>query len=39
MNAQYFPKYEVKEGESILGRVTCFTCHLGKPDAPPTTRK
>jgi hypothetical protein len=36
MNAQYFPKYQVKEGESILGRVTCFTCHQGKPQAPPT---
>jgi hypothetical protein len=35
MNAQYFPKYQVKEGESILGRVTCFTCHQGKPQAPP----
>lgn len=30
INSQYFPKHEVKEGESILGRVTCFTCHQGK---------
>src|SRR5262245_48085555 len=34
INTQFFPKHEVKEGESILGRVTCFTCHQGKPDAP-----
>lgn len=35
LNAQYFPKHQVKEGESILGRVTCFTCHQGTPEAPP----
>jgi photosynthetic reaction center cytochrome c subunit len=29
INAQSFPKYEVKEGESVLGRVTCMTCHQG----------
>ena len=29
LNAQYFAKHEVKEGESVLGRVTCFTCHQG----------
>lgn len=34
INTQFFPKHEVKEGESILGRVTCFTCHQGKPQAP-----
>jgi hypothetical protein len=39
INAQYFPKHQVKEGESILGRVTCFTCHQGKPDAPPNAPK
>jgi hypothetical protein len=30
INAQSFPKYEVKEGESVLGRVTCMTCHQGQ---------
>ncbi len=29
LNAQYFPKHEVKEGESILGRISCTTCHEG----------
>ena len=29
LNAQYFPKHQVKEGESVLGRVTCMTCHQG----------
>lgn len=29
LNVQYFPKHEVKEGESMLGRVTCATCHQG----------
>lgn len=38
LNARHFPKYEVKEGESVLGRVTCFTCHRGMTaplTAPP----
>jgi Photosynthetic reaction centre cytochrome C subunit len=30
INAQSFPKHEVKEGESVLGRVTCMTCHQGQ---------
>jgi cytochrome c5 len=29
INAQYFSRHEVKEGESTLGRVTCYTCHQG----------
>jgi hypothetical protein len=29
LNAQYFPKHEVKDGDSVLGRVTCATCHQG----------
>jgi hypothetical protein len=29
LNAQYFAKHQVKEGESVLGRVTCMTCHQG----------
>lgn len=38
LNAQHFSKYEIKEGESVLGRVTCFTCHQGgiaPATAPP----
>ena len=29
INAQSFPKHQAKEGESVLGRVTCMTCHQG----------
>lgn len=29
LNAQYFGTHEVKTGASILGRVTCLTCHQG----------
>lgn len=39
LNTQHFPKYQVKDGESVLGRVTCFTCHQGAAEpktAPPT---
>lgn len=39
LNAQHFSKHQVKEGESVLGRVTCYTCHQGaeepKAAAPP----
>ena len=38
INAQNFAKHQVKEGESVLGRVTCFTCHRGEEEpknAPP----
>lgn len=38
LNAQHFSQYEVKDGESVLGRVTCFTCHQGAAEpatAPP----
>ena len=40
LNAQYFAKHEVKEGESVLGRVTCFTCHEGAtaPKSAPPAR-
>jgi len=42
INAQNFPKHEVKPGESVLGRVTCFTCHRGEEEpkaaAPPAGR-
>ena len=30
LNKQYFPDYTPKEGESVLGRVTCYTCHKGE---------
>jgi hypothetical protein len=32
LNAQFFPKHVVKEGESPLGRVTCYTCHQGSTE-------
>ena len=37
INQQYFPDHKPAEGESRLGRVTCFTCHAGEaiPKAPP----
>jgi photosynthetic reaction center cytochrome c subunit len=38
LNAQFFPKHQVKDGDSVLGRVTCFTCHQGAEEpksAPP----
>ena len=35
LNTQYFPKHEPKEGESILGRVTCVTCHRGQQKPGP----
>jgi photosynthetic reaction center cytochrome c subunit len=38
LNTQHFPKYQVRDGESVLGRVTCYTCHQGAAEpktAPP----
>jgi cytochrome c553 len=37
LNKQFFPDHKLAEGESTLGRVTCFTCHQGdaKPRAAP----
>jgi hypothetical protein len=37
INKQYFPTYTPAEGESVLGRVTCYTCHQGdaKPKSAP----
>lgn len=29
VNKESFPDYVAKEGESRLGRVTCYTCHQG----------
>lgn len=36
INAQFFPDYTPAEGESSLGRVTCYTCHQGS-ETPKTT--
>jgi hypothetical protein len=30
INQQFFPAYKPADGESKLGRVTCFTCHQGE---------
>jgi len=30
LNKQYFPDHTPKDGESVLGRVTCYTCHKGE---------
>ena len=37
LNKQYFPDYKPKNGESVLGRITCYTCHQGdlKPKTGP----
>ena len=36
INQQFFPEHKTKPGESVLGRVTCYTCHQGEttPKAP-----
>lgn len=36
INQQFFPDYKPADGESRLGRVTCFTCHQGS-ERPKTT--
>lgn len=37
INNQFFPNHTPKAGESVLGRVTCYTCHQGErtPKLPP----
>ena len=37
INKQFFPDHKPKDGESVLGRVTCYTCHQGErtPKLPP----
>jgi hypothetical protein len=37
INAQYFADYKPLDGQSRLGRVTCFTCHQG--DTRPKTQQ
>ena len=36
INQQFFPDYKPAEGESRLGKVTCYTCHQGeeRPKSP-----
>ena len=37
INRQFFPDYKPLDGESRLGKVTCYTCHQGteRPKSPP----
>ena len=37
INQQFFPEHKPAEGESTLGRVSCYTCHQGdlKPKSAP----
>lgn len=37
LNKEFFPDHKTTEGESTLGRVTCYTCHQGdvKPKTAP----
>jgi hypothetical protein len=37
INQQFFPGQKPADGESRLGRITCFTCHQGElhPKSPP----
>lgn len=30
INKSTFPDYKPKDGESVLGKVTCYTCHRGE---------
>ena len=36
INAQFFPDFKPAEGESRLGKVTCYTCHQGS-ETPKST--
>ena len=38
LNARFFPDFTPAEGETSLGRVTCYTCHQGaaQPLASPS---
>lgn len=37
INREFFSDYKPSDGESRLGKVTCFTCHQGteRPKSPP----
>jgi cytochrome c2 len=30
INQQLFPDYKPADGESVLGKVTCYACHKGE---------
>jgi hypothetical protein len=36
INQQFFADYKATDGQSRLGKVTCFTCHQGneRPKTP-----
>ncbi len=36
INKANFPDYKPKDGESVLGRVTCYTCHRGETSPKST---
>ncbi|MGH9659816.1 MAG: c-type cytochrome, partial [Bryobacteraceae bacterium] len=37
INQQFFPDYKPQDGDSVLGKVTCYACHKGeqKPKLGP----
>jgi len=35
INQQFFPEHKPADGESRLGRITCFTCHQGELHPKP----
>jgi hypothetical protein len=35
INKQFFPEHKPADGESRLGRITCFTCHQGELHPKP----
>jgi hypothetical protein len=37
INHQFFQDYQTVDGESRLGKITCYTCHQGseRPKSPP----
>ena len=35
INTQFFPEHKPADGESRLGRITCFTCHQGELHPKP----
>jgi len=37
LNQQFFADYKPAEGESRLGKITCFTCHQGSERPKPAS--
>lgn len=37
INEKFFPDYKPGDGESRLGKVTCFTCHQGNQRPKPAS--